>query len=183
MLTSQLLCAILKEIYKYKTVKEDGTISPLIKKQDRFESFVILIDSVHKCISKVKHEMSGLSSIKSVHTLWLYELLKHKEGLTSTELAEKSNIDRSLVSREIRTLVKGGYIVTEPCEGKRGYNARITLTEKGESAACEIADMALRIQKEVSDDIDVEALTVFYETLERISCNLERYNKNKETGN
>ena len=54
------------------TLKEDGKISPLIKKDDRFESFVILIDSVHKCISKIKHELSALPAVKSVHTLWLY---------------------------------------------------------------------------------------------------------------
>lgn len=155
----------------------------MIKKDDRFESFVILIDSVHKCISKIKHELGALPSIKSVHTLWLYELLKHSEGLTPSELAEKSNIDRSLVSREIRALHKGGYIVTEPCEGKRGYNSRIMLSERGEAAARKIAETALEIQNEVSYDIDVEALSVFYETLERLCNNLEKYNKSKEDGN
>ena len=165
------------------TLKEDGKISPLIKKDDRFESFVILIDSVHKCISKIKHELSALPSVKSVHTLWLYELLKHKDGLTPTELAEKSNIDRSLVSREIRALQKGGYIITKPVEGKRGYNSRITLSEKGEEAAKKIAETALEIQNEVSYDIDVESLAVFYETLERLCSNLENYNKTKEAGN
>lgn len=165
------------------TLKEDGKISPLIKKDDRFESFVILIDSVHKCISKIKHELSALPAVKSVHTLWLYELLKHREGLTPTELADKSNIDRSLVSREIRALLKCGYIVTEPVEGKRGYNSRITLSPSGEAAAKKIAETALEIQNEVSYDIDVESLAVFYETLERLCNNLEKYNKSKEAGN
>ena len=164
-------------------MKEDGKISPLISKDDRFESFVILIDSVHKCISKIKHELSAMTSVKSVHTLWLYELLKHKEGLTPTALAEKSNIDRSLVSREIRALVKGGYIVTEPCEGKRGYNSRITLSERGEAAAKKIAEAALEIQNAVSGEIDVDSLAVFYETLERLCVNLEKYNESKEAGN
>lgn len=163
-------------------MKEDGKISPLINKDDRFESFVILIDSVHKCISKIKHELSTMTSVKSVHTLWLYELLKHKEGLTPTALADKSNIDRSLVSREIRELVKGGYIVTEPCEGKRGYNSRITLTERGEEAAKKIAESALEIQNSVSREIDVDSLSVFYETLESLCVNLEKYNESKEDG-
>jgi len=74
-----------------KTAKEDGKISPYTEKPDRFESFVILIDSVHKCISKIKQELSSLPSVKSVHTLWLYELLKSKNGLTPSELAGKSN--------------------------------------------------------------------------------------------
>lgn len=138
---------------------------------------------MHKCISKIKHELSALPSVKSVHTLWLYELFKHKGGLTPSELAEKSNIDRSLVSREIRALEKGGYIITEPCEGKRGYNSRITLSALGEEAARKIAATAREIQNEVSYDIDVESLGVFYETLERLCNNLEKYNKSKEAGN
>lgn len=137
---------------------------------------------MHKCISKIKAELGDLPSVKSVHTLWLYELLKHRKGLTPSELAEKSNIDRSLVSREIRALAKGGYINTEPCEGKRGYNSRITLSEKGEAAAEKIAKTALEIQNQVSNDIDIESLSVFYDTLERLCDNLEKYNQSKEDG-
>lgn len=175
MLTSQLLCDILKNGCN-KTDKEDKKISPLIEKKDRFETFVILIDSVHKCISKIKQELSTWASVKSVHTLWLYELYKHKGGLTSSELAEKSNIDRSLVSREIRELARGGYIVIEPCEGKRGYNSRITLSETGTQVAKKIADTALEIQQAVGEGIDYNTLALFYETLERLCKNLESYN-------
>ena len=97
-------------------------------KTDRFESFVLLIDAIHKCINKVKQEIILDSSVKSVHTLWLYKLLQSPKGLTATELAAKSGIDRSLVSREIRQLIKSGYIDTENSEGKRGYNSVINLT-------------------------------------------------------
>ena len=98
-------------------------------------------------------------------------------GLTASELAEKSNIDRSLVSREISELERGGYIITSPCEGKRGYNSRIALTEKGRQLAKKIADTALEIQQAVSEDIDYDTLSLFYETLERLCQNLEGYNK------
>ena len=154
--------------------KEDKTITPILEKPDRFETFVILIDSVHKCISKIKQEISPAPSIKSVHTLWLYELLKYDGGLTSSELAEKSNIDRSLVSREIRALVRGGYIENTPVAEKRGYNSRITLTEKGKKIAEKIAEEALEIQNQVSADIDIDSLFAFYATLEKLSQNLAK---------
>ena len=100
-------------------------------KTDRFESFVLLIDAIHKCINKVKQEIILDSSVKSVHTLWLYKLLQSPKGLTATELAEESMIDRSLVSREIEVLKNGGYVISDTPAGKRNYNARISLTEKG----------------------------------------------------
>ena len=134
--------------------------------------FVILIDSVHKCISKIKQDISIDPSIKSVHTLWLYELLKYKDGLTASELAEKSNIDRSLVSREIRTLARGGYVTVDPAPGKRVYNARIVLTELGTVTAEQIAEAALEIQQAAGANIAISELASFYATLEKFSENL-----------
>ena len=156
-------------------------MSKMIKKvlgAERFETFILLIDSIHKSINRVKLDVVQDSSVKSVHTLWLYELLKHPEGLTATEIASKSKIDRSLVSRELRALLKGGYISRADSSGKRGYNERLILTENGMRLAECIAESALLVQQSVSRDISVEELSVFYSVLERISANLTEVNKN-----
>lgn len=156
-------------------------MSKMIKKvlgAERFETFILLIDSIHKSINRVKLDVVQDSSVKSVHTLWLYELLKHPEGLTATEIASKSKIDRSLVSREMRALLKGGYISSADSSGKRGYNERLILTENGMRLAEGIAESALLVQQSVSRDISVEELSVFYSVLERISANLTEVNKN-----
>ena len=145
----------------------------MILKAERFESFVLSIDAIHKSISKIKNDIVSDDCIKSVHTLWLYELLVNKDGLTPSELASKSKIDRSLVSREIRSLAKGGYINFEMPVGRRNYNSRITLTEKGKILAEEIADSAIRVQQSVSNDITDEELAVFYSVLDRILENLQ----------
>ena len=147
---------------------------------ERFETFILLIDSIHKSINRVKLDVVQDSSVKSVHTLWLYELLKHPEGLTATEIASKSKIDRSLVSREMRALLKGGYISSADSSGKRGYNERLILTENGMRLAEGIAESALLVQQSVSRDISVEELSVFYSVLERISANLTEVNKNRK---
>ena len=155
-------------------------MSKMIKKvlgAERFETFILLIDSIHKSINRVKLDVVQDSSVKSVHTLWLYELLKHPEGLTATEIASKSKIDRSLVSREMRALLKGGYISSADSSGKRGYNERLILTENGMRLAEGIAESALLVQQSVSRDISVEELSVFYSVLERISANLTEVNK------
>ena len=144
-----------------------------INKVDRFESFILLIDAIHKSINKLKTDITPQSSIKSVHTMWLYELLRNPEGLTSTEIAAKTMIDRSLVSREITALMKEGFVKSDGCEGKRNYNSVITLTEKGKEIAEIIAESALKIQNEVSRDVDKDELSVFYSVLERLYSNIK----------
>lgn len=164
-----------------KTIREVKTITDnMLEKTDRFETFVLLIDAIHKCISRVKQDITHGIPIKSVHTMWLYELMKHPEGLTATELATKSMIDRSLVSRELRQLSKHGYITTEGTDGKRGYNSRITLTSEGKRITQEISAAALEVQRTVglSDD----ELEAFYSALEKIFNNLSSVTERKLDG-
>ena len=150
-----------------------------INKVDRFESFILLIDAIHKSINKIKTDISPASAIKSVHTMWLYELLRNPDGLTATEIAAKTMIDRSLVSREISALMRAGYVMSASSEGKRGYNSVITLTEQGKALAEQIADAALTIQDNVSRDVNKEELSIFYSVLERLYRNIEEISSKK----
>ena len=146
---------------------------------DRFESFILLIDAIHKSINKIKTCIAPESSVKSVHTMWLYELLRNPDGLTATEIATKTRIDRSLVSREINSLVREGFVKSDSEKGKRNYNAVITLTEKGKILAEEIAKSALKIQNLVSRDVEMDELSVFYSVLERLYRNIEEISNRK----
>ena len=143
-----------------------------IDKVERFESFILLIDAAHKSINKIKTGIAPDKSIKSVHTMWLYELLKNPKGLTATELANKTKIDRSLVSREIRALMKAGIVKSEAEEGKRSYNSVITLSEKGRVFGDKLSKAALTVQDSVSNGISSNELVVFYSVLERLCKNI-----------
>ena len=140
----------------------------------RFYRFVLLIDGVHKCIQKLRLDTAPYFGVKSVHIFWVYELLAHPEGLTAAELASRSMISRSLVSREIEELHKDGYIeLNETARGKRkNYNSRITLTEKGRALAAKIMEEGIKIQDAASTDISPEELASFYATLEKLHANL-----------
>ena len=140
---------------------------------DRFATFILLIDAIHKDINKIKTDIAPGCAIKSVHTMWLYELLRNPDGLTATEIATKTMIDRSLVSREISALMRGGYVMCASSSGKRNYNSVITLTEKGKEIAQTIAQSALRIQNDVSYNVSADELYVFYSVLERLYNNIE----------
>lgn len=140
----------------------------------RFYRFVLLIDGVHKCIQKLRFDTAPYFGVKSVHIFWIYELMAHPEGLNAAELASRSMISRSLVSREIEELLKDGYIVMqETARGKRkNYNSRITLTEKGKELATMIMGEGMKVQNAASAGISDEELASFYNTLEKLHQNL-----------
>ena len=111
--------------------------------------------------------------------MWLYELLRNPDGLTATEIASKTMIDRSLVSREISALIREGFVKSDTEDRKRNYNSRITLTEKGKGLAEHIAAAALEIQNAVGHNIDKDELSVFYSVLERIYNNIDEISNKK----
>ena len=150
-----------------------------INQVDRFETFILFIDAIHKSINKLKTDIAPQSPIKSVHTMWLYELLRNPEGLTATEIASKTMIDRSLVSREISALMREGFVKSDSVDRKRSYNSLITLTEKGKELAEHIAAAALKIQNAVSHNVDMDELSVFYSVLERIYNNIDEISNKK----
>ena len=141
-------------------------------KSERFRRFVLLVDGIHKSVQKIKYNNAPDFGVKGVHTLWVYELLCHPEGMTASELAAESMIDRSLISREIEKLKEIGYIETDGNNGKRNYNTKIRLTEKGREVAARIGDIALNIQTRADADITESELEGFYSTLEKLSKNL-----------
>jgi DNA-binding MarR family transcriptional regulator len=112
--------------------------------------------------------------------MWLYKLLKHKNGLTASELAAESMIDRSLISRELAGLAEDGYITIDSQGKKRGYNSRIKLTEKGRQIADVIAKTAYEAQCAIGEGVSDEDLVVFYRTLEKLCSNFEKLEKEEK---
>ena len=148
---------------------------------ERFSKFTLLIDGIYKSIHKIKLDTAPYLGIKSVHVFWVYSLLDHPDGLTSTELASLSEIDRSLVSREVAKLCADGYITYIGGSGKRrNYNSRIVLTEKGAELAEYIRREALDVQKKADADITEEELEIFYSVLEKLYGNFQNITKERE---
>ena len=160
--------------------EEGKKIKDILEKGDRFERFALLIDTAHKGISRVKQNIVTDTSVKKVHTMWLYKLLKHKDGLTASELAAESMIDRSLISRELASLAAEGYITIDSQGKKRGYNSRIKLTEKGKEIADRIARIAYAAQQNIGEGVSDEDLVVFYRTLEKLCSNFEKLEKEEK---
>lgn len=143
----------------------------------RFAKLALLIDGIHKSIHKMKLEAAPSLGVKAVHVFWIYELMNHAEGLTATELATETMIDRSLVSREIEVLKKKGFVRLGDGTGKRQYNARIFLTDEGLLLASRILDRVKLVQDEVDKGITKEELESFYSTLSKLSENFVEISK------
>lgn len=152
--------------------------------QVRFEKFTLLIDGIHKSIHNLKITIAPHLGVKGVHVLWVWELLKNPDGLTAAELAMRSMVNRSLVSREIEELREGGYVVLE-LDGGNKYNGKLRLTDKGRELAESIGGEVVRIQDAVDEGVSEEELDAFYLTLEKLNNNFLKYkeqNKEKKHG-
>lgn len=138
-----------------------------------YERFILLVEGVQKCIRKLKlSEAVGLG-IKGVHVFWLQHLAANPEGLTAAELAQESMVDRSLISREIEALRRGGYV--KLLADRRRY----VLTESGKQLSDEIVKRATEVQNAVNDGISAEELSAFYCTLERLRDNFDKLIENR----
>ena len=148
---------------------------------ERFSKFTLLIDGIYKNIHKIKLDTAPYIGIKSVHIFWIYSLRNHPDGLTATELAALSEIDRSLVSREVAKLCADGYIMNVGGTGKRkNYNSRLVLTEKGLELAEYIRREAMDVQNRVDADISKEELELFYSVLVKLHNNFALVTKERE---
>lgn len=130
----------------------------------RYEKFILLIDGIHKAIHKIKLDHAPGLGIKSVHMFWLGHLLQYPDGMTAAELAGQSGVDRSLISREIESLEKAGYVSAS--DGRR-----YVLTEDGRRVAAEINGIVVGVQDKADDGISEEELESFYSTLEKLHDN------------
>lgn len=139
----------------------------------RFLKFSQLLDATNKRIKSLKTELAPQYGVKGVHAFWLCELYRHPEGLTASNLATETGIDRSMISREIAQLTRKGMVTVEG-QGARHYNARIHLTDKGREVAEQVSALALAVQAQADEGITEEELLGFYRTFEKLQRNLDK---------
>lgn len=146
--------------------------------EERFEEFCNLISGVHGNIQKLKARYTVQLGIKPVHVFWIYLLRVHPEGMSASELAAAGKSDRSLVSREIDSLLDAGIVRALGGGERRRYGWKLVLTEKGEALSDIISAVVRDIQNTVSRDIPESDLMAFYRTLHTLSDGFEMLVKN-----
>ena len=131
---------------------------------DHFEQFTLTLADILKSIKKIKDKRMNTYGLRSSHVMVLYLLGREENGLTPVELAESGSVDKALISRIITELSEKGFVTPNPADGKR-YKARLMLTPAGKATAHYIASMIGDIQKQVSGDISMEEMEIFYRVL------------------
>lgn len=137
---------------------------------ERFPLFTMQISRLHRLIQKLKTEGMGRFGLKAVDTLCLYQL-STQDALTFSQVAEHCDLDPALVSRTLRSLVRGGMVKKEGNPGK--YHARYSLTEEGRVRTAQITAIIRSIQSRADEGIDPQELKTFYRVLGQLTANFE----------
>ena len=90
----------------------------------RFETFSLSILELNRYLQKIKELEMKQFGLKANHTMCLYYLGQHPEGLTATQLTELCKEDKAAVSRCLSQLSDRQLVVCEqPEDHKRSYRS------------------------------------------------------------
>lgn len=138
---------------------------------DRFIQFSVAISKLNKQIQKLKTDGMQYFDLKGTHTLCLYQLLEHPEGMSFSQVAAGCDLDQALVSRTLAVLTQKELVEKSGLPGK--YNALYRLTPKGEAVVQQIRSIISQIQTLADQGITSEDLSVFYRVLYRLLANFQ----------
>ncbi len=142
--------------------------------KDRYEIFTTQIAKITRNIRKIKAAEMAKYDLSSTHVSTLYYLYKNGGTLTMKELIDVCDEDKAAISRANKYLYKNDYIILNGSRFKK-YKNPITLTEKGKAIAQKVVNKVDRIIDSVSEDVTPVNRDEFYNTLIKISENIEKY--------
>ncbi len=143
----------------------------------RFETFTVLITKINRSIRKIKNQEMAEYNLKSPQISCLYHLYL-SDGLTATELCERSEEDKATISRSIDYLETNGYIACTTSGAKR-YKSPLLLTEKGKIVGQKIVVKVNRVLDAVGAGMTEDERITFYRHLTSVCENLERISDGK----
>lgn len=101
-------------------------------------------------------------------------MLSKKEGITQEEIAEDLGVDKSAITRTVKSLQEKGYILRQKDDGDLRCN-RIYLTEKGHSSQQVIKEGKDEWNHMISRNLKPEDMEEFIRILELMADNMEDY--------
>ena len=139
---------------------------------ERFEQFTTTITQIYKNLQKVKMQEMADLDLRGTHVMCLFQLNRHKDGLTVTQLSTLCGEDKAATSRTVSELIQKELVTTDP---SKKYRAPIMLTEKGQEAANHVDKMAAQAVQTCGQGLTDEERESFYRSLSIISDNLKNY--------
>ncbi len=138
----------------------------------RFEIFTTTITQIYKNLQKIKMQEMADLELRGIHVMCLFQLNRHPEGLTVTQLSSLCGEDKAATSRTVSDLIQKGLINTDT---EKKYRAPIILTENGRNIANQIDKQAAQAVEAVGKGLTNEERETLYKALTIISENLKNY--------
>lgn len=142
---------------------------------DRFQRLTLRLSHIQKTIQRIKTVEMNQLGLKGSHALCISCFIAHPEGLTAAQMCTAANLDKAAVSRIFRDLESSGCIrfADTASDGQRKYRTRFVLTEQGHRLANTVSQKISRCVSAGKNRISDEELERFYETLAKLTQNLD----------
>lgn len=140
-----------------------------------FETFSEYIVELNRCLQKIKELEMNKLGLHAKHTMCLYYLGRHPEGLSPSDLTRLCCEDKAAVSRTLAQLENGGLITREMPADRRAYRSVYRLTGKGDVLFQGLSDRVQAALAGCCIEMDEEKREEFYGSLKQILDNLRAY--------
>lgn len=148
--------------------------------RNRFESFAGSVLELNRCLQKIKDMEMKQFGLKGTHTMCLYYLGQHEEGLTATRLTALCREDKAAISRCLNQLIQKNLVCCSLSENKRSYRTLHYLTEQGRELVCKMNERIEHALTNGGRGLSEQDRNTFYETMEHILDNLLKYLQGKD---
>ena len=140
----------------------------------RFETFVLSVNRIYRCIQKIKNKEMTEFDLKGTNAMCIITLMKSDEGFTAAELSNICMEDKAAVSRAVSYLEEHGLVSFDDCGKKRRYRSKVMLTDDGKRVGEQILKVIEKIMAEVGEGLNEEERKIFYKGLSVISEKLTK---------
>ncbi len=139
--------------------------------QNRFEHFTLLINRIYRDIQKIKMAELKKMGLKGSHMTCIHYLGGANKALSFKELCMICDEDKSLVSKNLHSLIDLGLVDKDSVENKI-YKGEFSLSKSGREIFKEIEIKTNQVCSQIYLDKDEKELETFYADLEEISNKL-----------
>ena len=90
--------------------------------EKRFERFAAAVLEMNRYLQRIKEQEMRRFGLRSAHTMCIFYLGQHPEGLTVTQLTEICREDKAAVSRNLSELSRMGLVSCSAPPDRRGVD-------------------------------------------------------------
>ncbi len=145
----------------------------------RYDRFTACITDIYQSVQKIRMKEMKKYNLRSGHVNCLHLLYESKDGLTSKELSELTELNKAAISRYMSQMQELGFAFPDN-EDPHLYRRKWKLSEKGTQAAEHVNARIEAAVDAVGGRLSEEERFVLYESLEKIQDSLKQYLKGEK---